>query len=50
MLNLSQKTVSNCHYLIKNKLNISNDIELVHLAIRIHVINFSELFGPNTEP
>ena len=45
ILNLSPKTVSNCHYLIKSKLNISSDIELIYLAIRMHVINFSELSG-----
>lgn len=44
-LNLSQKTVSNCHYLIKSKLNVSSDIELIYLAIRMKIINFSELSG-----
>lgn len=38
-LNISPKTVSNSHYLIKRKLNVSNDIELTHLAIRMNVIN-----------
>jgi len=38
-LNISPKTVSNCHYLIKNKLNVSSDIELIYLAIRMNVIN-----------
>ena len=38
-LNISPKTVSNCHYLIKGKLNVSSDIELTHLAIRMNVIN-----------
>jgi DNA-binding NarL/FixJ family response regulator len=41
-LNISPKTVSNCHYLIKGKLNVSSDIELIHLAIRMNVIS---LFG-----
>lgn len=45
-LNLSPKTVSNCHYLIKSKLNVSSDIELIYLAIRMQVLNLSELFGP----
>lgn len=39
-LNISPKTVSNCHYLIKRKLSVSSDIELIHLAIRMNVINF----------
>lgn len=38
-LNISPKTVSNYHYLIKSKLNVSSDIELIHLAIRMNVIN-----------
>ena len=42
-LNISPKTVSNCHYLIKGKLNVSSDIELTHLAIRMNVINFFDL-------
>ncbi len=42
-LNLSPKTVSNCHYLIKSKLGVSSDIELTHLAIRLNVIDLLEL-------
>lgn len=42
-LNISPKTVSNCHYLIKGKLNVSSDIELIHLAIRMKVINMLDL-------
>lgn len=45
-LNISPKTVSNCHYLIKRKLGVSSDIELTHLAIRMNVINLLELSGP----
>jgi len=45
-LNLSPKTVSNCHYLIKRKLGVASDIELTHLAIRRSVINLLELLGP----
>lgn len=41
-LNLSPKTISNCHYLIKSKLNVNSDIELIYLAIRMKVINLSE--------
>ncbi len=45
-LNISPKTVSNCHYLIKRKLGVASDIELTHLAIRMNVINLLELSGP----
>jgi len=44
-LNLSPKTVSNCHYLIKRKLGVATDIELTRLAIRTNVISLSELLG-----
>lgn len=44
-LNLSPKTVSNCHYLIKRKLGVATDIELTRLAIRMNVISLSELLG-----
>jgi len=44
-LNISPKTVSNCHYLIKRKLGVASDIELTHLAIRMNVINLLELSG-----
>ena len=37
-LNLSPKTVANCHYLIKSKIGVENDIELVHWAIKMDVI------------
>lgn len=39
ILNLSPKTVSNCHYIIKRKLGVNSDIELTHLAIRMNIIN-----------
>jgi len=42
-LNISPKTVSNCHYLIKRKLGVANDIELTRLAIRFNVINLLDL-------
>ncbi len=45
-LNISPKTVSNCHYLIKRKLNVSSDIELIHLAIRMNVINLFKIATP----
>jgi two-component system, NarL family, invasion response regulator UvrY len=38
-LNLSAKTVSNYHYLIKSKLGVSSDVELVHLAMRLKIID-----------
>jgi len=38
ILNISQKTVCNCHYLIKSKLGVSNDIELTRLAIKLNVV------------
>jgi two-component system invasion response regulator UvrY len=42
-LNISPKTVCNCHYLIKRKLGVTSDIELTRLAIRLNVINLLEL-------
>lgn len=42
-LNISPKTVSNCHYLIKRKLGVASDIELTRLAIRLNVINLLDL-------
>lgn len=37
-LNLSPKTVANYHYLIKSKLGVSTDVELVHVALRLDLI------------
>jgi DNA-binding NarL/FixJ family response regulator len=34
LLHISPKTVANLHYLIKSKLGVSSDIELVRLALR----------------
>lgn len=45
LLNISQKTVSNCHYLIKSKFGVTSDIELMHLAIRINIIDPLEITG-----
>ena len=42
-LNISPKTVCNCHYLIKRKLGVAGDIELTRLAIRLKVINLLNL-------
>ncbi len=44
ILNISPKTVSNGHYLIKRKLGVSSDIELTHLAIKMKVINPLEFY------
>ncbi len=38
-LNLSAKTVSNYHYAIKSKLGVASDVELVHLAVRLGVVD-----------
>jgi two-component system, NarL family, invasion response regulator UvrY len=43
ILNISPKTVGNCHYLIKRKLGVTSDIELTRLAIRLNVINLLDL-------
>lgn len=41
-LNISPKTVCNCHYLIKRKLGVTSDIELTRLAIKLNVISLLE--------
>ena len=41
-LNISPKTVSNCHYLIKRKLNVNSDIELTRLALRMNIVDVLE--------
>ncbi len=41
-LNISPKTVSNCHYLIKRKLGVNSDIELTRFALRMKVIDLFE--------
>lgn len=40
-LNLSTKTVSNYHYMIKSKLGVASDVELVHLALRLGIVEAS---------
>lgn len=45
ILNISPKTVLNCHYLIKRKLVVASDIELTRLAIKLNVIDLLELSG-----
>lgn len=46
-LKISKKTVSNYHYLIKNKLGVANDIELTHLAISLDVIDSKDIVNSN---
>jgi DNA-binding NarL/FixJ family response regulator len=45
-LNISPKTVGNCHYLIKNKLGVNSDIELTRLAIKLNVVSLLDLADP----
>ncbi|PCJ30048.1 MAG: DNA-binding response regulator [Gammaproteobacteria bacterium] len=42
-LNISPKTVANTHYIIKRKLGVNSDIELIHLAIKMNIINLLDL-------
>lgn len=42
-LNISPKTVANCHYLIKSKLGILTDVELTHWAIKMNLIDPNEI-------
>ncbi len=44
-MNLSPKTVANLHYLIKSKLGVSSDIELVRLALRQGILPQAEVTG-----
>jgi len=46
VLNISPKTVGNCHYLIKRKLGVVSDIELTRLAIKLNVLDLLELSAP----
>jgi DNA-binding NarL/FixJ family response regulator len=43
MLNISVKTASNCHYLIKRKLGVGSDIELVKMAIKLNIFDILAL-------
>lgn len=47
LLNISPKTVSNTHSIIKSKLGVSNDIELTRLAIKMNVLNLLDLTDKN---
>jgi len=42
-LHISPKTVSNIHYLIKSKLAVGSDIELVRLALRQRILDIAEI-------
>lgn len=42
-LNISPKTVSNTHYMIKKKLGVDSDIELTRLAIKLNLLNLLDL-------
>lgn len=44
-LNISPKTVANCHYQIKRKLGVATDIELVRLAVKMDLVDVSALTG-----
>ena len=37
-LNISSKTVSNCHYIIKKKLDVQTDLELFRVALKMQLI------------
>jgi two-component system invasion response regulator UvrY len=39
-LNISVKTVANYHYAIKSKLGVSSDIELLHYAMRVKLVDY----------
>jgi two-component system, NarL family, invasion response regulator UvrY len=43
LLHVSPKTVANTRYLIKGKLGVSSDIELVRLALRQRIMDVAEL-------
>jgi DNA-binding CsgD family transcriptional regulator len=43
ILHVSPKTVANTRYLIKSKLGVGSDIELVRLALRQRIIDVAEL-------
>lgn len=45
-LHISPKTVANLRYLIKSKLCVASDIELVRLALRQGILTRTELSGP----
>jgi DNA-binding CsgD family transcriptional regulator len=38
VLNLSRKTVANYHTLVKQKLGITSDVELVLLAVSLNIL------------
>ncbi|MDF2181222.1 response regulator transcription factor [Neptuniibacter sp. CAU 1671] len=42
-LHISAKTVANCHYIIKRKLNVQSDIELLRVAMQQQLVTRTEL-------
>lgn len=50
LLTISPKTVSNCHSLIKQKLDVANDVELTHLAMDWQIIDAGLLPPPDRSP
>jgi len=42
-LNISPKTVANTHYIIKKKLGVNSDIELIYIAIRLNILDLQTL-------
>src|SRR5262249_34709968 len=46
-LHLSSKTVNSYRYRLFEKLNISNDVELTHIAIRYGIVNRDEIPDPD---
>jgi len=44
-LNISPKTVANCHYQVKRKLGVATDIELVRLAVKMNLVDVPGLTG-----
>ncbi|MDP3332496.1 MAG: hypothetical protein Q8Q40_05635 [Methylococcaceae bacterium] len=45
ILNISPKTVCNCHYLINCELSVNTNIEQTRLAIKLNVLDLLELSG-----
>jgi DNA-binding NarL/FixJ family response regulator len=45
LLNISPKTVSNSHYIIKKKLGVNSDIELTRLGIKMNLVNLLDLIS-----
>lgn len=46
ILNISPKTVANCHYLIKGKIGVDSDLELVDWTIKMDLLGHPIIFQP----